>query len=102
MKECHDTRHPKSRNPIQLANARRKRGSEKGCERQQEDLEAAADRPNKKAEVIAMMKRPKGAMLTEIVKATDWQPEPSCRPLVRAAPPCEAGASFWPTRRHQR
>jgi hypothetical protein len=33
-----------------------------------------ADRTNKKAEVIAMMKRPKGATLAEIVKATGWQP----------------------------
>jgi hypothetical protein len=33
-----------------------------------------ANRANKKAEVIAMMKRAKGATLPEIVKATDWQP----------------------------
>jgi uncharacterized protein DUF3489 len=33
-----------------------------------------ADRANKKAEVIAMMKRAKGATLAEIMKATDWQP----------------------------
>ena len=33
-----------------------------------------ADRTNKKAEVIAMMKRAKGATLAEIMKATDWQP----------------------------
>ncbi|HTA70440.1 MAG TPA: DUF3489 domain-containing protein [Bryobacteraceae bacterium] len=32
-----------------------------------------ADRTNKKAEVIAMMKRAKGATLPEIMKATDWQ-----------------------------
>jgi hypothetical protein len=32
------------------------------------------DRTNKKAEVIAMMKRAKGATLPEIVKATGWQP----------------------------
>jgi hypothetical protein len=32
------------------------------------------DRANKKAEVIALMKRAKGATLAEIVKATDWQP----------------------------
>jgi hypothetical protein len=34
----------------------------------------ATDRTNKKAEVIAMMKRAKGATLVEIMKATDWQP----------------------------
>jgi hypothetical protein len=31
------------------------------------------DRTNKKAEVIAMMKRAKGATLAEIMKATGWQ-----------------------------
>src|ERR1700733_15323034 len=32
-----------------------------------------AERANKKADVIAMMKRPKGATLAEIVAATGWQ-----------------------------
>jgi uncharacterized protein DUF3489 len=32
-----------------------------------------SDRANKKAEVIAMMQRAKGATLDEIMKATDWQ-----------------------------
>lgn len=32
-----------------------------------------ADRTNKKAEVIAMMKRSKGATLAEIMSATKWQ-----------------------------
>jgi hypothetical protein len=31
------------------------------------------DRTNKKAEVIAMMKRKKGATLAEIMAATKWQ-----------------------------
>jgi hypothetical protein len=31
-----------------------------------------ADRANKKAEVIALMKRAKGATLSEIMKATGW------------------------------
>ena len=34
---------------------------------------AAAERSNKKADVIAMMKRAKGATLTEIMAATEWQ-----------------------------
>jgi hypothetical protein len=34
---------------------------------------AKTDRTNKKAEVIAMMQRAKGATLDEIMKATDWQ-----------------------------
>ena len=33
----------------------------------------AAERTNKKAEVIAMMKRAKGATLAEIMEATGWQ-----------------------------
>ena len=33
----------------------------------------AAERSNKKAEVVALMKRAKGATLAEIVKATGWQ-----------------------------
>jgi hypothetical protein len=32
-----------------------------------------ADRANKKAEVIALMKRAKGATLAEIMAATEWQ-----------------------------
>ena len=32
-----------------------------------------ADRTNKKADVIALMKRAKGATLAEIMKATGWQ-----------------------------
>jgi hypothetical protein len=34
---------------------------------------ATEERSNKKAEVIAMMKRAKGATLAEIAKATGWQ-----------------------------
>ena len=34
----------------------------------------ATDRTNKKAEIIAMMKQPKGATLAGIMKATGWQP----------------------------
>ena len=33
-----------------------------------------ADRTNKKAEVIALMKRAKGATLAEIMEVTKWQP----------------------------
>jgi hypothetical protein len=33
-----------------------------------------AERTNKKAEMIAMMKRAKGATLAEIMQATGWQP----------------------------
>jgi hypothetical protein len=41
-----------------------------------------ADRTNKKAEVIALMKRAKGATLAEIMKATDGQPHTRCQPLI--------------------
>jgi hypothetical protein len=34
---------------------------------------SASDHTNKKAEVIAMMKRAKGVTLAEIVEATGWQ-----------------------------
>jgi hypothetical protein len=34
---------------------------------------AAGKATNKKAQVIAMMSRPQGASLAEIMKATDWQ-----------------------------
>jgi hypothetical protein len=36
-----------------------------------------AERSNKKAEVIAMMKRSKGVTLAEIMKATGWQNRPA-------------------------
>jgi hypothetical protein len=35
---------------------------------------SAEEPSNKKAEVIAMMKRPKGATLPEIIQTTGWQP----------------------------
>ena len=37
-----------------------------------------ADRTNKKAEVIAIMKRAKGATLPDIMRATGWQPHTVC------------------------
>jgi hypothetical protein len=48
--------------PTKEAGRGKKTASTRGTER------------NKKAEVIAMMKRAKGATLAEIVKATGWQP----------------------------
>jgi outer membrane biosynthesis protein TonB len=37
-------------------------------------VKPAAERTNKKAEVIALMKRAKSATLAEIMSATKWQP----------------------------
>jgi len=39
----------------------------------QQAHEPAADRPNKKAEVIGLLKRAKGATLAEIMQTTAWQ-----------------------------
>jgi hypothetical protein len=37
-------------------------------------IKPKGERANKRAEVIALMKRAKGVTLAEIMKATDWQP----------------------------
>jgi hypothetical protein len=37
--------------------------------------DATNSRSNKKAEVIAMMKRAKGATLSQIIETTGWQPQ---------------------------
>jgi hypothetical protein len=47
--------------------------AKKGNRAKKPDAKPKADRANKKAEVIEMMKRAKGATLAEIVKATGWQ-----------------------------
>jgi hypothetical protein len=47
--------------------AKKSRGTKKPAHK------AKADRANKKAEVIAMLKRAKGATLAEIMAATGWQ-----------------------------
>ena len=44
-----------------------------GRARAQKSAKGAEERSNKKAEVIAMMKRAKGVTLSEIVEATGWQ-----------------------------
>ena len=47
--------------------------AKKGGRRKKPAAKPKPDRTNKKAEVIAMMKRAKGATLAEITKATGWQ-----------------------------
>jgi hypothetical protein len=54
-------KHAKTAKPARKAKAAKKAGK------------PAAKGTNKKAEVIAMMKRAKGATLAEIMKATGWQ-----------------------------
>ena len=57
------------RKPAHDSHAPRKVSRAKKASRQPK-----GDRTNKKAEVIEMMKRVKGATLAEIMKATGWQP----------------------------
>jgi hypothetical protein len=46
-----------------------------------EKAKVSEERSNKKAEVIAMMKRAKGATLSEIMEATGWQAH-TCRGFI--------------------
>jgi Protein of unknown function (DUF3489) len=61
--------HKSARKPAKKAQA-----VKKGRAAKKTTSKPKAERPNKKAEVIAMMKRAKGATLPEIMKATGWQP----------------------------
>jgi hypothetical protein len=68
-KPAPDTAKPKgARKAGKKAKAAKKSGRAKKA-----PAKPKADRANKKAEVIAMMKRAKGATLPEIMKATGWQ-----------------------------
>jgi hypothetical protein len=57
------------RKPAKKAKPRKKAGRAKKMA-----AKTNAERANKKAEVIVLMKRTKGATLAEIMKATGWQP----------------------------
>ena len=64
---------------VQLPKRRRKASkkaklAKKGRRTKKVAAKTAAERTNKKAEVIALMKRAKGATLPEIMKSTGWQP----------------------------
>ena len=62
-----------STSAVEAPATNRKRKSAKKA-RAQKPASKKAGRTNKKAEVIAMMKRAKGATMAEIMKATSWQP----------------------------
>jgi hypothetical protein len=68
-KPAPDTAKPKGvRKPATKAKAAKKAGRTK-----KSSAKPKTDRANKSADVIAMMKRAKGATLPEIMKATGWQ-----------------------------
>jgi hypothetical protein len=68
-KRAHEAAQPKvRRKPAKKAKAAKKTPRAKKAA-----AKPKADRTNKKAEVIAMMKRAKGVTLAEIMKATGWQ-----------------------------
>jgi hypothetical protein len=65
--------------PAARATPKRRRAASKGKQtrktaKAKEDVKPSTDRTNKKTEVIALMKRAKGATLAEIIKETGWQP----------------------------
>ena len=59
--------------PVAPAKGKSKKSPTKAKRRDTARKGASKERTNKKAEVIAMMKRAKGATLEEIVAATGWQ-----------------------------
>ncbi len=59
--------------PAALTKGKAKKSSAKASRRAPAKKPAIEARTNKKAEVIAMMKRAKGATLAEIVETTGWQ-----------------------------
>jgi hypothetical protein len=66
---AHEAEQPKpKRKPTWRAKAAKKPSAIKKAAKRK------PDRVNKKAEVIALMKRAKGATLAEIMKVTGWQP----------------------------
>ena len=55
------------------APAKKAKPAKKAARAKKPASQPRADRANKKAGVIALMKRPKGATLAEIMAATEWQ-----------------------------
>jgi hypothetical protein len=67
----HDVAQPAA--DVALAKGKSKMSSAKPPRRARAQKDVTEARSNKKAEVIAMMKRAKGATLAEITEATGWQ-----------------------------
>ena len=65
---------PTAAKPKRERKAKKAKAAKKAGPAKKAASKPKADRANKKAEVIAMMKRAKGATLAEIMKATGWQP----------------------------
>ena|SRR5437763_381291 len=65
---------PETAKPKGARKAKKAKSAKKAARAKKAAAKPKTDRTNKKAEVIAMMKRAKGATLAEIMKATDWQP----------------------------
>src|SRR5690242_17270198 len=63
----------KQRKPAKRSKPAKKSKAKKSKPTAKKGGKPVAERTNKKAEVIAMMKRTKGATLAEIVEATGWQ-----------------------------
>lgn len=59
--------------PVGTERSRSKKSPPKGSRRAGAQKGATESRGNKKADVIALMKRAKGASLPEIIEATGWQ-----------------------------
>lgn len=62
---------PESKGPLK---AKKAKPAKKAGRAKKPAGKPKAERANKKAEVIAMMKRGRGVTLAEIMKATGWQP----------------------------
>jgi hypothetical protein len=75
--ESIDTSTPEASEPKAKSNAAKTAKKAKSQKKQRGAKKAPAkaksDRTNKKANVVTMMKRPKGASLPEIMKETGWQ-----------------------------
>jgi hypothetical protein len=69
-KQAPDTAKPKGEHKA----GKKAKPAKKAARAKKVAVKPKADRTNKKAEVIEMMKRAKGATLAEIMKTTGWQP----------------------------